>query len=139
MGLRAVTLGHAYEPVVEAAMRQMQRGTNFGRPAPIELECAERFLESVPTADMVKFCKDGSHALDGAVRLARAYTGRDLLAICGDHPFFSTSDWFIGSIGHAGRRSRLDPIADCQVSLQRSEQCQTIIRSVGGADCLRHP
>ena len=98
----AVTLGHAYEPVVEAAMRQMQRGTNFGRPAPIELECAERFLESVPTADMVKFCKDGSHALDGAIRLARAYTGRDLLAICGDHPFFSTSDWFIGSSAMPG-------------------------------------
>jgi glutamate-1-semialdehyde 2,1-aminomutase len=97
MGLRAVTLGHAYEPVVKAAGRQLQFGTNFGRPAPVELECAERFLELVPTADMVKFCKDGSHALDGAVRLARACTGRDFVAICGDHPFFSTSDWFIGS------------------------------------------
>jgi glutamate-1-semialdehyde 2,1-aminomutase len=46
---------------------------------------------------MVKFCKDGSHAVDGALRLARAYTGRDMVAICGDHPFFSTSDWFIGT------------------------------------------
>jgi len=46
---------------------------------------------------MVKFCKDGSDAMDGAIRLARAYTGRDLIAICGDHPFFSTADWFIGS------------------------------------------
>jgi glutamate-1-semialdehyde 2,1-aminomutase len=51
----------------------------------------------VPTAEMVKFCKDGSDAVDGAVRLARAYTGRDMVAICGDHPFFSTSDWFIGT------------------------------------------
>ena len=49
------------------------------------------------TAEMVKFCKDGSHAVDGAVRLARAYTGRDMVAICGDHPFFSTNDWFIGT------------------------------------------
>src|SRR5262249_20076783 len=55
------------------------------------------FLELIPTAEMVKFCKDGSHALDGAVRLARAFTGREYVAICGDHPFFSTSDWFIGS------------------------------------------
>ena len=47
--------------------------------------------------EMVKFCKDGSHAVDGAVRLARAHTGRDMIAICGDHPFFSTSDWFIGT------------------------------------------
>lgn len=97
MGLRAVTLGHAYPPVVDAAGRQMQLGSNFGRPAPIEVECAERFLELIPTAEMVKFCKDGSDAIDGAVRLARAYTGRDYVAICGDHPFFSTGDWFIGS------------------------------------------
>lgn len=97
MGLRAVTLGHAFAPVVEAAMRQLSNGTNFTRPAPIEVECAEQLLELVPTAEMVKFCKDGSDAVDGAVRLARAYTGRDLVAICGDHPFFSTNDWFIGT------------------------------------------
>ena len=97
MGLRAITLGHAYPPVVEAAARQMQLGANFVRPAPIEVECAERFLELIPTADMVKFGKHGSDALDGAVRLARAHTGRDYIAICGDHPFFSTADWFIGT------------------------------------------
>ncbi len=97
MGLRAVTLGHAFAPVVEAVRRQLDAGCNFVRPSPIEVECAERFVESVPTAEMVKFAKDGSDALDGAVRLARAHTGRELIAICGDHPFFSTSDWFIGS------------------------------------------
>jgi glutamate-1-semialdehyde 2,1-aminomutase len=78
-------------------MRQLSFGTNFTRPAPIEVECAEQLLELVPTAEMVKFCKDGSDAEDGAVRLARAYTGRDLVAICADHPFFSTNDWFIGT------------------------------------------
>lgn len=97
MGLRAVTLGHAHAPVIEAVRRQLEFGTNFTRPAPIEMECAERFLELVPTMQMVKFCKDGSTAVDGAVRLARAHTGRDLVAICADHPFFSTSDWFIGT------------------------------------------
>lgn len=97
MGLRAVTLGHAFDPVVEAVMHQLSNGNNFTRPAPIEVECAEQLLALVPTAEMVKFCKDGSHAVDGAVRLARAYTGRDMVAICGDHPFFSTGDWFIGT------------------------------------------
>lgn len=97
MGLRAVTLGHAFAPVVEAAARQLQHGINFTRPAPIELECAETLLSIVPGAEMVKFCKDGSHAVDGALRLARAATGRDGVAICSDHPFFSTGDWFIGS------------------------------------------
>ncbi len=40
MGCRAVTLGHAFPPVVKAAREEMLRGTNFSRPAPIELECA---------------------------------------------------------------------------------------------------
>jgi glutamate-1-semialdehyde 2,1-aminomutase len=97
MGLRAVTLGHAFAPVVDAAMRQLPHGVNFTRPAPIELEAAELLHGLVPGAEMVKFCKDGSHAVDGAIRLARAATGRKRVAICADHPFFSTGDWFIGT------------------------------------------
>jgi len=97
MGLRAVTLGHAFEPVVEAAYRQMQVGLNFSRPAKLEVDLAELFLELVSGADMVKFAKNGSDVTTAAVKLARAYTGRDLVAICGDQPFFSTDDWFIGS------------------------------------------
>jgi len=97
MGLRAVTLGHAYKPVVEAAYCQMKKGNNFGRPATIELECAERLLSIVKGGEMVKFAKNGSDVTNAAIKLARAYTGRDLVAICGDHPFFSTEDWFIGT------------------------------------------
>jgi glutamate-1-semialdehyde 2,1-aminomutase len=97
MGLRSVTLGHAYKPVVDAAYRQMLLGSNFVRPAPIELECAEEFCSMIDGAEMVKFGKNGSDATNAAVRLARAYTGRDLIAICTDHPFFSVDDWFIGT------------------------------------------
>lgn len=97
MGLRTVTLGHAFEPVVDAAHQQMLLGNNYIRPAKIELDCAEQFLSIIDGADMVKFCKDGSDATTGAVKLARAYTGRDMVAICGDQPFFSVDDWFIGS------------------------------------------
>ena len=57
MGLRAVTLGHAFKPVVEAAYRHMLTGTNFTRPAPIEAECAEALLGLIEGADMVKFAK----------------------------------------------------------------------------------
>jgi glutamate-1-semialdehyde 2,1-aminomutase len=101
-GLRAVTLGHAYAPVVEAARAQLGLGANFVRPATIELECAEAFLEFVPRAEMVKFSKDGSDATSGALKLARAHTGRDLVAICANHPFFSVDDWFIGASGMPG-------------------------------------
>lgn len=97
MGLRAITLGHAFEPVVEAAYKQMCLGANFSRPAKIELDLAEAVLEIINRADMVKFAKNGSDVTTAAIKLARAYTGRDLIAICGDQPFFSTDDWFIGT------------------------------------------
>jgi len=96
-GLRSVVLGHAFDPVVNAAVEQMKLGTNFGRPSTIELECAEEFLSLLEGADMVKFCKNGSDAADGAVKLARAYTGRDTVGICASQPFLSVNDWFIGS------------------------------------------
>jgi len=97
MGLRAVTLGHAYEPVVEAAYKEMLRGANFTRPAKIEVDAAEALLNVIDGAEMVKFAKNGSDVTTAAVKLARAHTGRDLIAICGDQPFFSTDDWFIGT------------------------------------------
>ncbi|WP_137127639.1 glutamate-1-semialdehyde 2,1-aminomutase [Roseomonas sp. HF4] len=97
MGNRAVGLGHAWPEVVAAAREAMTHGANFTRPAAIEVECAEQFLDLIGTAEMVKFCKDGSDATSAAMRLARAWTGRDLIAICSDHPFFSTDDWFMGT------------------------------------------
>ncbi|MFI8768195.1 glutamate-1-semialdehyde 2,1-aminomutase [Streptomyces sp. NPDC053792] len=96
-GLRSVSLGHAHPRVVEAVRREIDRGGNFVRPSIVEVEAAERFLATVPTAEMVKFAKNGSDATTAAVRLARAVTGRPRVALCADHPFFSTDDWFIGT------------------------------------------
>ncbi|MEU0477127.1 glutamate-1-semialdehyde 2,1-aminomutase [Streptomyces olivaceus] len=96
-GLRSVSLGHAHPRVVEAVRRELDRGSNFVRPSVVELEAAERFLATVPTAEMVKFAKNGSDATTAAVRLARAATGRLRVAVCADHPFFSVDDWFIGT------------------------------------------
>ena len=94
-GLRAVSLGHAHPEVLAAVHAAVDAGSNFVRPAAIELEAAERFVDIVGH-DMVKFAKNGSDVTSAAVRLARAATGRDLVAICVDQPFFSTGDWFIG-------------------------------------------
>ncbi|MEW2341917.1 glutamate-1-semialdehyde 2,1-aminomutase [Streptomyces griseoaurantiacus] len=96
-GLRSVSLGHAHPRVTEAVRRELDRGANFVRPSVLEAEAAERFLATVPTAEMVKFAKNGSDATTAAVRLARAATGRPRVAICADHPFFSVDDWFIGT------------------------------------------
>ncbi|MGV9837766.1 glutamate-1-semialdehyde 2,1-aminomutase [Nocardia niigatensis] len=96
MGLRSVTLGHGFEPVVEAVARTIADGVNFTRPTELELYAAQDFLSLVPGADMVKFAKNGSDTTTAAVRLARAVTGRETVAIC-DQPFFSVDDWFIGT------------------------------------------
>ncbi len=96
-GLRSVTLGHAYKPVIEAAAKQLPFGSNFIRPAVNELECAEMLLSFIEGAEMAKFAKNGSDVNNAAVKISRAYTGRDLVAICSSHPFFSVDDWFIGS------------------------------------------
>ncbi len=101
MGLRAVTLGHAYGPVVAAASRAIEGGVSFSRPSTLEVAAAEDFLELVPGAEMVKFAKNGSDATTAAVRLSRAVTGRVKVAICAQ-PFFSTDDWFIGTTAMAG-------------------------------------
>lgn len=96
MGLSAVSIGHAYEPVLEAVRKELVNGTNFQCPSPIELELAELFTQEVPMADMVKFAKNGSTVTTAAIKLARAYTGKKYVAFCKDHGFFSYDDWYIG-------------------------------------------
>jgi glutamate-1-semialdehyde 2,1-aminomutase len=96
-GLASISLGHAYEPVVERVTKELLKGNNFSRPSTIEREVAERFLANVPGHDMIKFAKNGSVVTTAAVKIARAYTGRKLVARPIDHPFYSYDDWFIGS------------------------------------------
>lgn len=96
-GLRSVVLGHAHAAVLAAVQGSLPHGSSFVRPHRLELQAAERMLALVPHLDMVKFGVSGSDATSAAVRLARAYTGRDVVAVCGDQPFFSTDDWFIGT------------------------------------------
>ncbi len=124
MGLRAVTLGHAYPSVVAAVRDSLELGTNFTRPAKMELDCAERFLELIDGAEMVKFTKDGSTAGTAALKLARAFTGRDLVAICSDHPFFSYDDWFICTTTMDG-------------GIPQAVRSQTLRFSYNDADSLR--
>ena len=97
MALRAVTLGYANARVNEAAVREIGKGNNLTRASVTELLAAEKFVEIVAAADMVKFCKNGSNATSAAVKIARAATGRRYVCVPRQHPFFSFDDWFIGS------------------------------------------
>ena len=97
MGLTAVSLGHAFEPILKEVREELENGVNFQCPAPVETELAEVFLEAVPSADMVKFAKNGSTVTTAAIKLARAYTGKKMVAYCSDHGFFSYDDWYMGT------------------------------------------
>jgi len=97
MGLTSVSLGHVYEPVLEKVKNELDKGVNFQRPSIIEMKMAETFLDLVPCHQMIKFAKTGSIVTTAAMKLARAFTGRKLVAFPGDHPFYSYDDWFIGT------------------------------------------
>jgi glutamate-1-semialdehyde 2,1-aminomutase len=97
MALRAVSIGYAEPEINQAAIRGLELGNSLTRASMIELEAAELLVSLIDSVDMVKFTKNGSTATSAAVKLARAYTGRELVARCAQHPFFSFDDWFIGS------------------------------------------
>ncbi len=92
--LAAITLGYG-DPDVDAAVRkQLEDGVILSMPHPIESLVAEKIVEMVPCAEKVRFGKNGSDVTAAAVRLARAFTGRDHIAVCGYHGW---QDWYIGS------------------------------------------
>ena len=92
--LAAVTLGYRNRQVDEAVRKQLKKGVLFSLPAKLEAEVAEMIVSAVPSAEMVRFAKNGSDATGAAIRLSRAFTGRDEIAFCGYHGW---QDWFIGS------------------------------------------
>jgi glutamate-1-semialdehyde 2,1-aminomutase/spore coat polysaccharide biosynthesis protein SpsF len=93
-GLLPNILGYAHEEVDRAAAAQIAEGHSFSLPHPLEVQLAERLTRLIPCAEMVRFGKNGSDATSGAVRAARAFTGRDRIACCGYHGW---QDWYIGS------------------------------------------
>jgi len=99
-GLLPNILGYANEEVNQAVSAQLAEGHSFSLPHPLEVELAERLTRLIPCAEMVRFGKNGSDATSGAVRAARAFTGRERIACCGYHGW---QDWYIGSTTrHAG-------------------------------------
>jgi glutamate-1-semialdehyde-2,1-aminomutase len=94
MALGPIILGHNYPAVTEAVKEILEKGTTFTLPHRLEGELAEILCEIIPCAEMVRFGKNGSDATSGAVRVARAYTGRDKIACCGYHGW---QDWYIAT------------------------------------------
>jgi glutamate-1-semialdehyde 2,1-aminomutase/spore coat polysaccharide biosynthesis protein SpsF len=93
-GLLPNILGYAHDGVNLAVAEQLAQGHSFSLPHPLEVELAERLTRLIPCAEKVRFGKNGSDATSGAVRAARALTGRERIACCGYHGW---QDWYIGS------------------------------------------
>ena len=94
MALGPVLLGHNYQTINEAIKKQIENGIAFSLSHFKEIELAEKLCNLIPCAEMVRFGKNGSDVTSGAVRAARAYTGRDIIACCGYHGW---QDWYIGT------------------------------------------
>jgi glutamate-1-semialdehyde aminotransferase len=92
--LASITLGYCDPDVTAAVEIQLKQGTIFTLPGTLEMEVAELLVDMIPCAEMVRFGKNGSDVTSAAIRVSRAFTGRDHVAVCGYHGW---QDWYIGS------------------------------------------
>jgi glutamate-1-semialdehyde 2,1-aminomutase len=92
--LCSVTLGYNDPDVTQAVRDQLDKGTIYSLGSELEFLVSEQIVEMVPSAEMVRFGKNGSDATSGAVRISRAFTGKDHVLVCGYHGW---QDWYIGS------------------------------------------
>ena len=90
--LGAVTIGYAIRSQNRAINKQLKKGSIFSLPSKIECEVAELVSSVIPSAEKVRFAKNGTDATSGAIRLARAYTGRSHIIACGYHGW---QDWYV--------------------------------------------
>ena len=92
--LGPITIGYNVKEINDAVKAQLDKGISFSLQAEVEVDLAEKIIEIIPCAEMVRFVKNGGDATTAAIRLARAYSGRDLVALSGYH---GMHDWSIGS------------------------------------------
>lgn len=94
-GLAAVNIGYGDKEISDAVIAQVPQGVTISLAHPIEEEVAQLIVDLVPSAEMVRFGKNGSDATSAAIRVARGYTGRNHVIVCGYHGWH---DWYIGTI-----------------------------------------
>ncbi len=91
--LLPVIIGYNNRSINNAIIKQLKKGISFSLPTRIETELSKILCKLIPSAEMVRFGKNGSDVTAAAIRLSRAYTNRDKIMFCGYHGWH---DWYIG-------------------------------------------
>lgn len=108
--LGATTLGYNLRPTNKAIVKQLKKGTVFSTQSPTELELAKKIIQYIPWAEATKFLKNGSDATSTAIKLARAYTSKDIILMSGYH---GMDDWSIGTTeNHQGVPEKVRNLTD---------------------------
>ena len=94
MGIGPISLGYAYKEVDDAIKNQLEKGITFSLMHRLELEVAEKLNQIIPNAESIRISKQGADVCSAAVRVARAFTKRNKVAVCGYHGWH---DWYIGT------------------------------------------
>lgn len=94
LGLGAITVGYNDQQINRAISKQLKKGISFSQSTELEIKLAQKLVDIIPCAEMVRFVKNGSDATTAAIRLARAYTKKEVIACCGYHGW---QDWYIGT------------------------------------------
>ncbi|MDC0073415.1 aminotransferase class III-fold pyridoxal phosphate-dependent enzyme [Alphaproteobacteria bacterium] len=94
LGLLPIILGYRDVEVNNSIIYQLNKGISFSLPSMLEAELSELLVDIIPCAEMVRFGKNGSDVTSAAIRLARAFTGKNKIISCGYHGWH---DWYIGS------------------------------------------
>ena len=94
MGIGPISLGYGYEKVDLAIKEQLEKGITFSLMHRLELEVAEKLHSIIPNAESIRISKQGADVCSAAVRISRAFTKRNKVAVCGYHGWH---DWYIGT------------------------------------------
>ncbi len=92
-GLLSVVLGYGDVDVNQAIIDQLNNGITFSLSSELELDLAKLLIDTIPSAEMVRFGKNGSDCTSAAIRLSRHVTKKDRIAVCGYHGWH---DWYAG-------------------------------------------
>jgi glutamate-1-semialdehyde-2,1-aminomutase len=104
MALGPIVLGYAHPKVKEAIARQLEKGSVTSLQSPLEVAVAEKLVEHVPCAEMVRFMKSGAEATAMAVRIARGYTNREKVVSCG---YAGWHDWWVAKASSPNSRGSI--------------------------------